>query len=204
MRVQKHVFDTDAAVDAAHAHEQTETEEVALVEMTYTVIQPGTVVVHFQNTPAADAAVMSPGRFGDDTLLTDSNSWYITLFLRRETRTRGGGFIVMEEDHEEVPVTVTEVPEDPVKGVRAEDDGQHAQIHDHHDGAGQEDHQRHKHHSKPAAHAVHQPEDGLKHTVQHRVRTGQDVEVEGLQQQPRIAPQIRCSARPLSASQTEL
>lgn len=41
VRVQKHVFSTDAAVDAAHAHEQTETEEVTVVEMTNTVIQPG-------------------------------------------------------------------------------------------------------------------------------------------------------------------
>ncbi len=31
VRVQKHVFSTDAAVDAAHAHEQTETEEVTVV-----------------------------------------------------------------------------------------------------------------------------------------------------------------------------
>ncbi len=67
------------------------------------------------------------------------------MHLRREPRTCGGGFIVMEDDHEEVPVSVTEVPEDPVNGVRAEDDGQHTQIHDEHDGAGQGDHQRHKH-----------------------------------------------------------
>lgn len=117
VRVQKHVFSTDAAVDAAHAHEQTETEEVTVVEMTNTVIQPGTVVVHFQNTPAADTAVMSSGRFGNDTFFTDCNSWYITLFLRWETRTCGCSFIVMEDDHEEVPVSVTQVPEDPVNGV---------------------------------------------------------------------------------------
>ncbi len=41
VRVQKHVFGADAAVHAAHAHEHTETEEVALVEVTHTVIQPG-------------------------------------------------------------------------------------------------------------------------------------------------------------------
>lgn len=51
----------------------------------------------------------------------------------------------MVDQHEEVPVAVTEVPEDPVNRVRAEDDGQNTQIHDNHDGAGQGDHQRHKH-----------------------------------------------------------
>lgn len=169
IRLQEHVFGTDAAVDAAHGHEQTEAEEVTVVEMTHAVIQPGTVVVHFQNTSVADAAVMSSSWFGNYTFFTDSNSWYITLFLRWETRTRDRGFIVMEDHHEEIPVAVTEMPEDPVKGVRAEDDGQHAQVDDNHDGAGQGDHQRHKHHSKPAGHIVHQPVDGLKDTVEHRV-----------------------------------
>lgn len=36
--VQEHVFGTDAAVDAGHGHEQTETEEVTVVEMTHAVI----------------------------------------------------------------------------------------------------------------------------------------------------------------------
>lgn len=64
--------------------------------------------------------------------------------LWREPRTRGRGFIVMEDQHEEDPVAVTEVPEDPVNGIRAEDDGKNAQIDDNHDGAGQQNHQRHK------------------------------------------------------------
>ncbi len=67
------------------------------------------------------------------------------MHLRWETRTCGCSFIVMEDDHDEVPVSVTQVPEDPVNGVWAEDDGQHTQIHDNHDWAGQRDHQRHKH-----------------------------------------------------------
>lgn len=39
--VQKHVPAADAAVQAAHGHVEAEGEEVAMVEMTHTVIQPG-------------------------------------------------------------------------------------------------------------------------------------------------------------------
>lgn len=115
--VQEHVFGTDAAVDAAHGHEETETEEVAVVEVTHAVIQPGTVVVHFQNTSVADAAVMSSGWFGNYTFFTDGNSRNISLFLRRESGLCGRGFIVMKDDHEQIPVAITQMPEDPVNGI---------------------------------------------------------------------------------------
>ncbi len=130
----------------------------------------------------------------------------------------------MEDDHEEVPVSVTEVPEDPVNGVRAEDDGQHThrytmsttelvkaitrdtntcsskQSSDQKRLNSPEIRSESTYHSEPAGHVVHQPVDGLKDAVQHRVRAGQHIEVLGLQQQPPIVPQILYSARPLSAS----
>lgn len=45
-------------------------------------------------------------------------------------------------------------------------------------------------HPKPASHIVDYPVDGLKDTVQAGVRVGEAVEVEGVEQQLPVAPQL--------------
>lgn len=45
-------------------------------------------------------------------------------------------------------------------------------------------------HPKPASHIVHYPVDGFKDTVQVGVRVGEAVEVEGVEQQLPVAPQL--------------
>lgn len=55
-----------------------------------------------------------------------------------------GSLIVMESDHNDNPVSITDVPNDPDWGVRVEDERQQDNISYHNDGAGQEDHQTNK------------------------------------------------------------
>lgn len=47
--VQKQVLAADAAVDAAQGHVEAEGEEVAMVEMSHTVVQPGWEHVEFNS-----------------------------------------------------------------------------------------------------------------------------------------------------------
>lgn len=47
--VQKQVLAADAAVDAAQRHVEAEGEEVAMVEMSHTVVQPGWERVEFNS-----------------------------------------------------------------------------------------------------------------------------------------------------------
>lgn len=49
--------------------------------------------------------------------------------------------------------------------VGFEDEGQDTSVGDGHDGAGQHDHQHHKHHPTPADHVVRQPVDRLKDSI---------------------------------------
>lgn len=44
-------------------------------------------------------------------------------YLGRVSRGGGGGLVVMEHHHDEKPVATSEVPDDPVQRVRAEDRG---------------------------------------------------------------------------------
>lgn len=50
------------------------------------------------------------------------------------------------------------------------------------------------HHSEPARHVVHNPVDGFKRAVQQSVRVAEAVEVERLEQQLAVTPQLRASA----------
>lgn len=79
--IQKQVPAADAAVDAAQSHVEAEGVEVAMVEMADTVVQPGTVMVHLQNTHVADAAVVRPRRFWCDTFLTDGHGRDVNFVL---------------------------------------------------------------------------------------------------------------------------
>lgn len=54
----------------------------------------------------------------------------------------------MERNHDEVPVSITDVPSDPDRGVCVEDERQQDNVSDRDDGAGQKDHQTNKHLSK--------------------------------------------------------
>lgn len=58
---------------------------------------------------------------------------------------RLSSFVVMECNHDEVPVSVTNVPSNPRWGVSVEYQGQKDYIGDDQDGASQCDHQTHKH-----------------------------------------------------------
>ena len=68
-----------------------------------------------------------------------------TSYYRRISRWCLGGFVVVEDDHDQVPVPVTEVPRDPGWVVGGNDHGQQDHVADQQDGAGQDHHQTHKH-----------------------------------------------------------
>ncbi len=51
----------------------------------------------------------------------------------------------MKCNHDEVPVSITNMPSDPCRGVRVENQRQKDYIGDHHNGAGQNHHQTNKH-----------------------------------------------------------
>lgn len=167
--VQKQVPAADAAVDTAHGHVDAEGEEVAMVEMAHAVIQPGTMVIHLQNTHVADAAVVCPRWFGSDAFLTDGHERDVTFVLWWVSWRGGGCLVIMEHHHNEKPVATTEVPRNPVCRVRADDCGQDKQVDDDHNRGCQQDDKTDKHHSKPVGHVVHNPIDGLKSTVQQSV-----------------------------------
>ena len=57
---------------AAEDHEDHVEEEVAVVVVADTVVQPGAVVIHLEDATVADAAVMGSGRFWLDTFLAYS------------------------------------------------------------------------------------------------------------------------------------
>lgn len=55
-----------------------------------------------------------------------------------------GGLVVMESDHDEVPMSITNVPNNPGRGVCVEDQRQQDDVSYEHDGADQYDHQTNK------------------------------------------------------------
>ena len=55
-----------------------------------------------------------------------------------------GGLVIVEEDHGEDPVAITQVPDNPLERVGAKDDGQHKEVDNDQDGASEENHQRYK------------------------------------------------------------
>ena len=57
---------------AANDHEDHVEEEVSVVEVTNTIVEPGTVMVHLENAGPADTAVMCPRWLGRDALLADT------------------------------------------------------------------------------------------------------------------------------------
>ena len=84
---------------AAHHHEDHVEEEVSVIEVTHTVVQPGTVMVHLEDTGLADTAVVGAGRLGRDALLTHAAHLLQDTVCWRVTRTRG-------ERHDEVKTHV--------------------------------------------------------------------------------------------------
>lgn len=66
-------------------------------------------------------------------------------YCRGIPRASLGSFVVMESYHNEVPMTITNVPSNPCRGVGVEDQRQQDYIGYDHDGAGQQDHQANKH-----------------------------------------------------------
>ena len=56
-----------------------------------------------------------------------------------------GGLVVMKSNHDKVPVSITNVPSNPWRGVSVEYQRKVDHIGYHHDGAGQYHHQANKH-----------------------------------------------------------
>lgn len=56
-----------------------------------------------------------------------------------------GSLVIMESNHDEVPVSITHVPSNPCRGVSVQHQRQQDQIGYSDDGAGQYDHKTHKH-----------------------------------------------------------
>ena len=57
--------------------------------------------------------------------------------MREVSRQSLGSFVIMESYHDEVPVSITDVPNNPDWGVRVEDQRQQNNISYRNDGAGQ-------------------------------------------------------------------
>lgn len=62
---------TDATVNTAQGHGEAEGEEVTVVKMAHTVIQPRTMMVHFQNAPVTDTTVVRSCWFRNDAFFAD-------------------------------------------------------------------------------------------------------------------------------------
>lgn len=56
-----------------------------------------------------------------------------------------GGFVVIKNNHDQVPMSIANVPGNPCCGVCAEDHRQDEQVGYHQDGAGQNHHEKYKH-----------------------------------------------------------
>ena len=89
----------------------------------------------------------------------------------------------MENYENQIPVTIEEMPAEPGHGVDVEDERQDTQIGDGHNGAGQHDHQHHKHHPIPADRVVHQPVDRLKGSVHGGVTAPEGAVEQGAQEE---------------------
>lgn len=199
--VDEHASGAEAAVDAAHGHEEAEAEEVAVVAVADAVVEPGAVMIHLQHTAVTDAAVMRPRWFGNNALFADGHRRCVTFHLWGVARGGGGGLIIVEDDHHQVPVAKAEVPRGPGGGVGADDRGQHKGVDDDQDGAGQNDNQTHKNHTKPAGQVVHQPVHWLEEGVYDHIRVGGLAEAERAEQQPAVEPQL---PQPLGGLTTSL
>lgn len=114
----------------------------------------------------ADAAVVCAGWHGVNALLTDKDCCRFIPALGWVSRWGGDHLMVMEDDENEIPVTIEERPAEPGHGVGLEDEGQDTQVGDGHDGAGQHSNQPREHHPIPADHVAHQPADKFKGSVQ--------------------------------------
>lgn len=166
-------------------------------------------MIHLQHTPITDAAVVCSGWLGINALLTDGDSSNVIPALGWVSRRSGDGLVVMEDDEDQIPVTIEEMPAEPWYRVGSEDEGQDTQISNGHDGPGQHDHQHHKHHSKPADHIVHQPVDRLKGSINGSVTASKGIVEQGAQANLAItpalyqAPEQRWASTPVAQEQKE-
>lgn len=67
-------------------------------------------MIHLQHTPIADAAVVCSGWLGVNALLTDGDGCDIIPALGWVSRWSGNGLVVMEDDEDQIPVTIEEMP----------------------------------------------------------------------------------------------
>lgn len=186
--ITEHDTAADAAVNAAHGHEKAEGEEVAMVVMANTVIEPRTMMIHFKNTPIANATMVRAGGFWGDAFPAHRHRRNVFLSLLGWISGRcGDGLVVMEHDHDEIPVAVGDVPADPLGGIGLEDERKDTDVDDQYDGAGQDDHQNDKHYAEPSGHVIHQPINGFKQGLDHHVAVGERVVGQGDQAEAAVA-----------------
>ena len=89
----------------ADDHEDHVEEEMSVVVVSDTVVEPGTVVVHVENTSVAHTAVVGSRGLRGDTLLTDTGDLLQHLVTGRFAWTRQEGHEEMEDDVDEEIVT---------------------------------------------------------------------------------------------------
>lgn len=179
-----------AAVHTAQSHEEAERKKVPVIIVAHTVVKPGAVMIHLQHTPITDTAVVSSGWFGVNALLTDGDCGKVIPTLRGVSRWSGDGLIVVEDNEDQIPVTVEEMPAEPWHRVGLDDEGQHTQVGDGHNGAGQHYHKHHEHHPTPADHVVHQPVDRLEGSIDSSITAPKGVVEQGAQADLAIAPAL--------------
>ena len=101
------------------------------------------LVSHLKNTKALSLPVPGTGsrglQFSSTPMPLEGGT-----HLGWVSRWGGDSLVVMEDDENQIPVTIEEVPAEPGHGVGLEDEGQDTQVGDGHDGAGQHNHQHHE------------------------------------------------------------
>ena len=89
----------------ADDHEDHVEEEMSVVVVSDTVVEPGTVMVHVENTSVANTAVMGSRGLRSDTLLTDTGDLLQHLVSGGLAWRRQEGHEEMEDDVDEEIVT---------------------------------------------------------------------------------------------------
>ena len=85
----------------AYDHEDHVEEEVPVVVVPHTVVEPGTVVVHVEDASVAHTAVVGPRGLRGDTLLTDTGDLLQHSVGGRSAGGRQQGHEEMEDDVDE-------------------------------------------------------------------------------------------------------
>jgi hypothetical protein len=83
-------------IQSSQPHVKAKEEEIAMVEVAYTVVQPRAMMVHLQNTLLTYRAMVSSWWFWRNTLLT--NGYHFLKVLRWDSWACEGCHDVIEDD----------------------------------------------------------------------------------------------------------